>query len=338
MASYTPPTEKLPIFDNSVFTASNSSVLTVATANLLYLRKSYPDTATAVETFNAGIKTNSIMQRSNATLFFGDDINPISFLSPNILMGDFGGTVSITPSILNLGDGIANINIGGTTNSGSGSIVIGGTSLGGTIQIGNAIGTAPSIQVIGTTLMNGQITINSTGTNPTNIGTGTTTGPVGIGNTANTTTISGIVKMPNLGTNNYIFRQPSSSQSIPVSTDTTILFTTLISSANNVGITYNTGTGVFTNSNSYSITCQIAYTVGFQQSGVGNRNARINSSAYNAVAYIYALPPSTSECLLSSSTVLVIPASGTFNISCYQSTASPLGLDNNVTSIQILVL
>ena len=62
MASYQPPTEKLPIFDNSVFSTSvtGSSVLTVGVANLLYLRKTFPDTATALETFSAGILTSSI--------------------------------------------------------------------------------------------------------------------------------------------------------------------------------------------------------------------------------------------------------------------------------------
>ena len=65
MAVYNPPTEKLPIFDNSVFISSNgsstsSAYLTIAQANLLYLRKTYPDTATALETFNLGILTSGL--------------------------------------------------------------------------------------------------------------------------------------------------------------------------------------------------------------------------------------------------------------------------------------
>jgi hypothetical protein len=62
MASYSPPSEQLPIFDNEVFSnnLNGSTILTVAQANLLYLRKTFADTATALETFTAGIKTNTI--------------------------------------------------------------------------------------------------------------------------------------------------------------------------------------------------------------------------------------------------------------------------------------
>jgi hypothetical protein len=59
MASYKPPLEQLPIFDNSVFnnttSTTNGTYLTTTQANLLYLRKTFPDTATALETFSAGI-------------------------------------------------------------------------------------------------------------------------------------------------------------------------------------------------------------------------------------------------------------------------------------------
>jgi hypothetical protein len=95
MASYFPPTENLPIFDNEVFDASNSDVLTIAKANLLYLRKTVADTATAIETFNAGIKTNSVAQRTNTTLFIGDGINPISLDGSIVNMGDGAGDIVI---------------------------------------------------------------------------------------------------------------------------------------------------------------------------------------------------------------------------------------------------
>jgi len=59
MVSYNPPLETLPIFDNSVFISSSSlsstSYITVAQANLLYLRKTVADTATALETFYNGL-------------------------------------------------------------------------------------------------------------------------------------------------------------------------------------------------------------------------------------------------------------------------------------------
>ena len=66
MASYQPPSENLPIFENSVFTATNSGGgLTLAQANALYLRKTYPDTCTALETFNAGISTTFLNSSGN---------------------------------------------------------------------------------------------------------------------------------------------------------------------------------------------------------------------------------------------------------------------------------
>ena len=61
MASYLPPSEQLPIFDNEVFAINTSDAgLTIAQANLLYLRKTFPDTATALETFQGGILTDNI--------------------------------------------------------------------------------------------------------------------------------------------------------------------------------------------------------------------------------------------------------------------------------------
>jgi hypothetical protein len=59
MVSYNPPLETLPIFDNSVFISTSSlsstSYITVAQANLLYLRKTVADVATALETFYNGL-------------------------------------------------------------------------------------------------------------------------------------------------------------------------------------------------------------------------------------------------------------------------------------------
>jgi hypothetical protein len=60
MASYNPPSEDLPIFDNSVFVATNTTTLTRLEANKLYLRKTIADTCTALETFSAGLEASFI--------------------------------------------------------------------------------------------------------------------------------------------------------------------------------------------------------------------------------------------------------------------------------------
>lgn len=312
MSAYNPPTYYFNGigFNSSFYTVTTG--LTQSQANALYLKKTTPDTATAIETFNAGIKTNSILQRSNATLFIGDDINTISFLTPNLLMGDFGGTVSITPSILNLGDGIANINVGGTTSAGSGSIVIGGTCLGGNIQLGNALGTAPNISIIGTTLMNGQLTINSTGTNPTNIG-----------NSGTSNTISGKVYLPNLNTG-YTYAN-TALLSIANNATTTVPFSTFTNTATN-GVAYDNVNNVWKNSTGNTITVIISYECNWAASSVNYRAVQISCSAYSRGMGSSGTYPSFNQAFYMNGTAtLVVPVNATFGIQVFQSSGSNLG-------------
>jgi len=84
MASYNPPSEQLPIFDNEVFSnnLTGSTVLTVAQANLLYLRKTFADTATALETFTAGIKSSFIDPlTTNGTITISSASSPASTIN-----------------------------------------------------------------------------------------------------------------------------------------------------------------------------------------------------------------------------------------------------------------
>lgn len=69
--------------------------LTQEIANTLYLRKTVADTATAIETFNAGIKTNAVSQRSNTTLNIGDGINAVTLYGAPINIGDGTGYITI---------------------------------------------------------------------------------------------------------------------------------------------------------------------------------------------------------------------------------------------------
>ena len=128
MASYQPPSEFLPIFDNSVFTATNSSStstgggLTLAQANLLYLRKNFPDTCTALETFNGGISTTFL----NASGNIQSNTKLITNNIESLLSGD---TVTLynnqTNGVLNIASNntrTANINIGTSATSGQASL------------------------------------------------------------------------------------------------------------------------------------------------------------------------------------------------------------------------
>ena len=182
MASYNPPIESLPIFDNSVFTTlSSSAVLTVGTANLLYLRKTYPDTATAIETFNAGILTSIVNgQTSNSNMN----------IATNITGGTINvGTANVRTSVLHLGDGDylsagANTHINNGVSNASNTNFMNGTSTSGTCNI-----------MTGTTSTGIVNIATGTGSSSVNIGTGTTTGIVSIGNSSNSVTFGGPINL-----------------------------------------------------------------------------------------------------------------------------------------------
>ena len=167
MASYLPPTEQLPIFDNEVFSTQNdpNATLTIAVANLLYLRKTFADTATAVETFQGGIKTTflnglspiyNMEVCSNLTsgeLYLGVDAGGTNGRSGFIHIGDATNLVAGAGVAINSGNtnpSSTNINTG-TTSTGSVNILSGNTSNGnvniktgtgaGSINLGNTAGT-----------------------------------------------------------------------------------------------------------------------------------------------------------------------------------------------------
>ena len=104
MASYLPPSEQLPIFDNEVFAINTSdSGLTIAQANLRYLRKTVPDTATAIETFNAGILTdtiNAITGTINTTSNINFNNSSSNIYSDNIYLNGIVQTEVVSPLIL----------------------------------------------------------------------------------------------------------------------------------------------------------------------------------------------------------------------------------------------
>lgn len=97
MSSYPPPTYVVPIYNPAYF-ASSTEGLTLGEASGIFLNKTSPDIATALETFNAGINTNTIQATNPAT-------------------GSISIGTSQTDGILNLGAGTArttagDINIG----------------------------------------------------------------------------------------------------------------------------------------------------------------------------------------------------------------------------------
>jgi len=209
MASYTPPIEQLPIFDNAVFNSVNgSTILTVSAANLLYLRKTYADTATALETFNAGIAVNTIQPTATATTML---INS-TMTSGDMYIGSNVAANNVRTGIIHIGDsnaiasgGAVHINNGttntsttqimnGLTTSGNLNLMTGG-SCSGSINIGSGNSSNPTVNILTGQNCTGIVNIASSavGTNTviTNIGNGNTSGQINIGNTGNATVIGG---------------------------------------------------------------------------------------------------------------------------------------------------
>jgi hypothetical protein len=146
MTTTLPPSEQFTgIFYNPAFWTTASSSLTLEDANALYLRKTTPDTATALETFSAGLSTQSMTS---------PDLALDVLLFPNQTAGTLKlATTARSVHVSNIdcqGSGINNastpltgaITIGASQTSGTISIGAGGSrTAAGTITIGAALNT-----------------------------------------------------------------------------------------------------------------------------------------------------------------------------------------------------
>jgi hypothetical protein len=141
MASYNPPSEDLPIFDNSVFVATNTTTLTRVEANSLYLKKTFADTCTALETFSAGI--NATFIDVTGTLTSATSIVYSYLTSPLIYSNEY----QITDPSLNCDfcnnqvSGILNI----ATNARTGNINFGTQQTNNQLTIGSSLNTQTNI-------------------------------------------------------------------------------------------------------------------------------------------------------------------------------------------------
>jgi len=168
MASYQPPSEFLPIFDNSVFTETNGSStstgggLTLAQANLLYLRKNFPDTCTALETFNAGIDTTFLNASGDITAS-GDVTGTFIYGIPKTTSIQSTANTNFFNLVIGQTTGVLNI---GTSSSRSGNINIGTNATSGQLSLGSSTNTQTNlygslIYLNDDTEINGNLTITS---------------------------------------------------------------------------------------------------------------------------------------------------------------------------------
>ena len=114
MSSDNPPYPYYPNipYNPSFFTSDSGTGLTEAQANTLYLKKTVPDTATAQETFNAGIITPSITSTGTMSITSG----------AGLTIGPTSGALTIGPpnnNTMNIGNNSSvDINVGtGSRNS-----------------------------------------------------------------------------------------------------------------------------------------------------------------------------------------------------------------------------
>jgi hypothetical protein len=143
MASYLPPTEDLPLFDNSVFDSNNTSYLTYATAKKYFV--SYP-IAQGTSTISDLI-TGTITYLTPASgSFFNIGINQVS--GGTIRIGPTGGSAGVSVHCGNID--FKNNTINNATAGTTGTITIGDTQTSGILNIGTGSRTTAGTINIGT--------------------------------------------------------------------------------------------------------------------------------------------------------------------------------------------
>lgn len=187
MSSYAPPSYVVSIY-NPAYYATSSGGLSLATATSLFLNKNTADTATALETFNAGIATNSIAPTSSTS-----DMTFSSSSNTGTISIDTGktGSTAAAPAISIGTSAVAKtikLGVAGSTNTNS--IHLAGLDI-TNIGLNNITGTTGNL-TIGNLQSTGTIDIGglSTRTGAITIGNGTGILPITIGSTAATSTVT----------------------------------------------------------------------------------------------------------------------------------------------------
>ena len=176
-------------FNSSFYDPANTG-LTQTQANALYLRKTTPDTASAIETFAGGVLTdtiNSITAGSNMAIASNHTAEDL-FLGQNITSGDIYIGVNASATTGRSGT----IHIGDGNNISGGTIHINnGTTNASNTNINNGTTTTGTVNIMTGNTSTGTINLaTGSGSATVNISNGTTTGIVNIGNTTNAVNIN----------------------------------------------------------------------------------------------------------------------------------------------------
>lgn len=165
-------------FNPSFFTSDSGSGLSEAQANAKYLRKTVPDTATSLETFNGGIITPSLSSTGSLDIVIPNalatDVLNVGVVSRNIsgqIHHYSDGDNCVAGAGVHINNGINNASstniMNGTTTTGICNIMSGASST-GTTNIG---ATTSTLALKGTTSILGATSINTSGGLNTIIGT-----------------------------------------------------------------------------------------------------------------------------------------------------------------------
>ena len=130
MTTSKPPKYLSSIFNSYYYTEVESVSLTQADADLRYLKKNISDTATALQTFSAGLTFSGEI---NGPTIVCTTIKNSNYQSTSVNQGlTLGNNQTNATATLDIGCNIArngNINIANTQTTGTGNIVIGSTAL-----------------------------------------------------------------------------------------------------------------------------------------------------------------------------------------------------------------
>jgi len=156
MSAYFPPLYSFTGLDFNPTIFETTSTFTQDQANTLYLQKTVADTATAVETFNAGIITQNVDSGSNlfigqntpGTLYLGGSLFDTYLIGSNVYSNSMNCPLFITNEI----------------QSSSSTLQIATSGFTSTILIGTALST---LENYGTTIFDGLVTCMSDITMPT---------------------------------------------------------------------------------------------------------------------------------------------------------------------------
>jgi len=159
MASYLPPTENLPVFDNSVFETNNTTALTYATAKQYFL--TYP-TAQGASTITSLIAGSINYLSPSSGSFFDIGTNQVS--GGTVRVGPTGGATGVSVHAGNID--FKNNTINNANNATGGDISLASAQTTGILNIGTAVRSGP-INIGNTTSSTEAINIGVNGTTTT---------------------------------------------------------------------------------------------------------------------------------------------------------------------------